>query len=151
MLLRSPSFPSGGAVPAALMAADCGGKNRTPALAWSGAPHGTKSFAVIMHDADAPIAGGFYHWVLYDVPGSVTRLSGGAAAPGRLGVASTGRAAYYGPCPPPGPAHHYTVTLLALDLARVSATAPLDAPQLLHAVAGHVLARATIAATATRP
>jgi Raf kinase inhibitor-like YbhB/YbcL family protein len=148
--LQAGGVSPGGTIPSANMAKDCGGQNRAPALRWSGAPAGTKSFALLMHDRDAPIAGGFYHWVAYDIPGSAQRFGGGdpLANGAQLGVTSEGHATYYGPCPPPGPAHHYTVTLYALDVAHVGGHAPLTGAQLKEFVAGHVLAQATIAATA---
>lgn len=152
MQLHSADFSPGGAVPPALMAADCGGKNRAPALNWSGAPKGTKSFALVIHDPDAPIPGGFYHWILYDIPASDSQLSGNAPPPNaRAGLASTGKPAYYGPCPPPGPAHHYVFTLYALDVSSVASTSPLDASALERKIEGHVLARATLSATASHP
>ena len=60
------------------MATDCGGRNRAPQLTWSGVPAGVKSFAFIMHDPDAPIAGGFYHWVVYNLPATARALGPGA-------------------------------------------------------------------------
>ncbi|HTX58824.1 MAG TPA: YbhB/YbcL family Raf kinase inhibitor-like protein [Verrucomicrobiae bacterium] len=150
MQLHSGDFVPGGAMPSELMAAQCGGENRSPALAWSGAPQATKSFALIVRDADAPVAGGFYHWVLYDIPAGTQELDGNARLPSsEIGLATTGKAAYYGPCPPPGPAHHYTFTLYALDVEHVGRAAPLDAADLLARIAGHVLAKATLSATAS--
>src|ERR1700677_1402250 len=70
----SSDIVAGHAIPKVFMARECGGNNRSPSLAWSGAPHGTASFAIIMHDADAPIPGGFYHWVLYNLSGRTQRL-----------------------------------------------------------------------------
>ncbi len=151
MQLRSGDFAAGGRLARPLMASECGGYNRSPELEWSGAPRGTKSFALIMHDPDAPIPGGFYHWVVYDVPAGSRRLPGSVKLPAsELGMTSEGRIGYYGPCPPPGPAHHYVFTLYALDLARIAGHAPLDGPQLLRAIGGHVLGRATLQGTASR-
>jgi Raf kinase inhibitor-like YbhB/YbcL family protein len=152
MQLQSGDFSPGGAVPRTLMATDCGGQNRTPSLSWKDPPTLTKSFAIIVRDPDAPIAGGFYHWVVYDLPATTRRLAGGAPlGAGQTGLSSTGRAAYYGPCPPSGPAHHYTFTLYALDIARVDGNSPLTAPQLEGHFGGHILARTTLEATAARP
>jgi Raf kinase inhibitor-like YbhB/YbcL family protein len=147
MQLSSSDFPAGGSIPRANMATDCGGKNLTPELHWSAAPAGTKSFALIVRDPDAPIAGGFYHWVVYNIPASATSLKAGATLQD-LGANTTGNAAYYGPCPPPGPAHHYIFTLYALDVPQVRADAPPSAAQLEQRMAGHVLARATLSAVA---
>jgi Raf kinase inhibitor-like YbhB/YbcL family protein len=103
-----------------------------------------------LHDPDAPISGGFYHWVLYDVPATARTLGSGGGAGNRIGVASTGHAAYYGPCPPAGPLHHYVFTLYALDVAHAGGTAPLTGPQLEMLVHAHVLGRAILEATAAR-
>jgi Raf kinase inhibitor-like YbhB/YbcL family protein len=148
--LQAAGVNPGGAIPTADMAKDCGGQNRMPALHWSDAPSATKSFAVVMHDRDAPIAGGFFHWVAYDIPASAHSLGGNdsLAVGVRTGINSEGQSAYYGPCPPPGPAHHYTLTLYALDVAHVGGSSPLSGAQLQQRTVGHVLAQATIAATA---
>jgi hypothetical protein len=149
MVLQSRDFASGGTIPAALMAASCGGQNRPPALEWTHAPATAKSFALIVRDPDAPLPGGFYHWVIYDVPAAARSL-GGAASMGsaHFGRSSTGAPAYYGPCPPPGPPHHYIFTLYALDVARVGTGAAITGPQLESAIRGHVIARAGLEATA---
>jgi Raf kinase inhibitor-like YbhB/YbcL family protein len=150
MQLQSSDVPAGGVFPRAQMATDCGGENRSPALSWGSPPRGVRSFALIMHDADAPVAGGFYHWVVYDLSVQSRGLASGAQpATAKLGETSLGKREYYGPCPPPGPAHHYTLTLYALDLDRVPADAPLTGPQLEARMKGHVLARAALAATAS--
>ncbi|MGA7201180.1 MAG: YbhB/YbcL family Raf kinase inhibitor-like protein [Candidatus Cybelea sp.] len=145
----SSDIIAGHAIPKVFMARQCGGQNRSPSLAWSGAPDGTASFAIVMHDADAPIAGGFYHWVLYNLPSRTHRLEPDVkVASDQLGQTSAGRTEYHGPCPPPGPAHHYTITVYALDLSRVSAPAPLTGPELERSIDGHVLARGVLEATA---
>jgi Raf kinase inhibitor-like YbhB/YbcL family protein len=150
MRLHSGDFTDGGAISPQLMAADCGGANHSPSLDWTGAPAGTKSFALIVRDPDAPVAGGFDHWVLYDLPASSKQLPGDATLPaGEVGLSSAGKAAYYGPCPPAGPAHHYIFTLYALDVTHVGESAPLTAAKLQAAIAGHVLATATLRATAS--
>ncbi len=149
--IQSSDFSDSGVIPARAMAADCGGENRSPQLQWSGAPKGTKSFALIVHDADAPIPGGFYHWVVYNLPAATNELSANVKLDSaQLGETSTGKAGYYGPCPPPGPTHHYTFTVYALDVARISAAAPLLAPDLQARIAGHVLARGVLRGTETR-
>jgi Raf kinase inhibitor-like YbhB/YbcL family protein len=150
MKLGSGDFEDGGVVPSASMATDCGGKNRSPALAWSDQPKAAKSFALIVHDPDAPIPGGFYHWVVYNLPATAHDLVAGVQlAADQLGETSLGRPGYYGPCPPPGRAHHYVFTLYALDVAHVVADAPLTASQLESRVAGHVLARTVLRGTAS--
>jgi Raf kinase inhibitor-like YbhB/YbcL family protein len=152
MQLRSGDFAGGGRLPRPHMATDCGGDNRSPQLAWSDAPRGTKSFALLMHDPDAPMPGGFYHWVVYDLPAGTTALPSGVRLPsGHLGVTSAEKPGYYGPCPPPGPAHHYILTLYALDVTHIAVRPPLEGAQALRAIGGHVLGRATLQGTASRP
>lgn len=150
MQIQSGDFSPGSAIPVRAMASDCGGENRSPALSWTGAPNGAKSFALILHDADAPIAGGFYHWVVYNLPATSRGLASGAKlAADQLGETSAGKPGYYGPCPPPGPAHHYTFTLYALDVARIASETPPTAPQLERRIAGHILGRAVLQGTET--
>jgi Raf kinase inhibitor-like YbhB/YbcL family protein len=104
-----------------------------------------------MHDADAPVPGGFYHWVVYNLPAGTHQLAANAKlSPNQIGVTTLAKAGYYGPCPPPGPIHHYTLTLYALDLARIAANVPLTGAQLEQRVSGHVLARAVLLGTASR-
>ncbi len=146
LVLTSDDFRPGGTIPAPLMAAQCGGANRRPALYWANVPAGVRSFALVERDPDAPLPGGFYHWVVYDVPAAARSLGGSSA--GKTGVSSAGRAAYFGPCPPPGPAHHYIFTLYALDVAALGGAAPLTGSQLEAALRAHVVARATLEATA---
>jgi Raf kinase inhibitor-like YbhB/YbcL family protein len=150
MQMRSAEFSDGGVIPTRAMALGCGGENRSPQLAWTGVPRATKSLALIVHDPDAPIPGGFYHWVVYNLPPAMRELSAGAKlAEQQIGATSAGTAAYYGPCPPPGPMHHYVFTLYALDIAHISADAPLTATQLQARIAGHVLARGLLRGTET--
>ncbi len=104
----------------------CSGGNQSPDLSWSGAPPGTKSFAVTVFDPDAPTGNGFVHWVLFDIPASVTSLEAGAGArpdaglQAKHGTNDFGSARYEGPCPPPGdPPHHYHFAVYALDVAKM--------------------------------
>lgn len=127
----------------------CTGGNVSPALQWSGAPAGTKSFALIMHDPDAPTGvGGFTHWIAYNIPATATGLAKGAgAADGKslpAGAAqaptSFGGAGYGGPCPPAGDKpHRYVFTLYALNTEKVEV-----APNATQALAGFTINAATI-------
>jgi Raf kinase inhibitor-like YbhB/YbcL family protein len=105
----------------------CKGGNVSPALAWSGAPAGTKSFALLVHDPDAPTGSGWWHWIIWNIPAGTTSLASGAGDPQRhqlppgtmQGRNDFGSAGYGGPCPPPGAPHHYHFRLYALKVARL--------------------------------
>jgi Raf kinase inhibitor-like YbhB/YbcL family protein len=149
--LQSSDFSPGGVIPTRAMALECGGQNRSPQLTWSPATPNVKSFALIVHDPDAPLAGGYYHWVVYNLSAGTHMLAAGAKLGGdQLGVTSGGKAGYYGPCPPPGPAHHYIFTLYALGLPRIAASSPLTAAELQRRIAGHVIAKTMLEGVAAR-
>jgi Raf kinase inhibitor-like YbhB/YbcL family protein len=107
----------------------CIGKNLSPSLTWSGAPSGTKSFALILHDPDAQTGvGGFTHWIVYNIPASVNKLEKGAGVEnsktlpsGAVQAATSfGSASYGGPCPPAGEKpHRYAFTLYALGTEKL--------------------------------
>jgi Raf kinase inhibitor-like YbhB/YbcL family protein len=142
--LASSTFKPNTAMPLKTVYTQCGGSNVSPQLQWSGAPKGTKSFALIVHDPDAPHPGGWYHWIFYNVPAATASLSEQGTMPSaKLGKNDFGDTAYDGPCPPPGKVHHYNFTLYALDEAHVGGDA-LTGPQLERAIAGHVLAKTTL-------
>lgn len=143
--LFTTAFKPNDTVPTSMVAKDCGGENVSPDLSWKYAPKGTKSFALIVHDPDAPHKGGFDHWVVYDLPASKTHLSAGEAISDKnLGLNGTEDAGYYGPCPPAGKTHHYIFTLYALDIPSVGASQPLNSDDLKKRIASHVLATATL-------
>ncbi|MBN1516234.1 YbhB/YbcL family Raf kinase inhibitor-like protein [Candidatus Sumerlaeota bacterium] len=140
MQLTSPAFQDKGMIPAQY---SCDGKDVSPALAWSGAPGGTQSFALICDDPDAP-NGDWVHWVLYDLPATVNELSeayprdkepGGGA---KHGLNSWRRYGYGGPCPPSG-THRYFFKLYALD-CQLGLPAGKTKTELLDAMKDHVLA-----------
>lgn len=151
-VLASAAFKPDAPMPraAAYDKAGCGGSNISPELHWRGAPRGTRSYALILHDPDAPVPGGFDHWVLYNIPAGTHSLPSNARLRAdQLGTTSWNEAHYGGPCPPPGPAHHYVFTLYALDIARVAGE-HLTAQQLQTAIAHHTLARASVTAIYAR-
>lgn len=94
----------------------CDGKDISPHLAWSGAPEGTKSFALTCIDPDAPM-GDFIHWLIYNIPPTVSELPRGGPLPtGAREVANDfGKKSYGGPCPPSG-THRYFFTIYALKV-----------------------------------
>jgi len=116
----------------------CAGQNVSPALVWANPPAGTKSFALQVHDPDAPTGAGFWHWGLYDIPPTATSLAQGAANAfatlpagsygGNTDFLDTGTTGgnglYGGPCPPAGdPPHRYNFTLYALSVDHVDVAA----------------------------
>jgi Raf kinase inhibitor-like YbhB/YbcL family protein len=103
----------------------CNGSNRSPQLSWSGAPEGTRSFTVTCFDPDAPTGSGFWHWVLANIPPSVTELPIDAGNPasgnvpaGALHIRNdVGTRDYVGPCPPRGAhPHRYFFTVFAVGV-----------------------------------
>jgi Raf kinase inhibitor-like YbhB/YbcL family protein len=140
--ISSPAFTEGGNIPSKFTC-DAGQTNPSPALAWKDAPAGTKSFVLIMDDPDAPMPGGFTHWVLADIPASTKGLPEGLQV-GSLGVSANSgfrRPGYGGPCPPSG-AHHYHFKLSALDLDSIGIAQGASRADVEKAMAGHVLATA---------
>jgi len=148
--VQSNSFANGGAIP---RQCTCDGANDSPSLQWWNAPAGTKSFALVMNDPDAPID--FTHWLAYNIPPGVRGLAESASAHGAMpqdsaeGTNSFGRLGYGGPCPPAGKLHHYVLRLYALD---VRPALPPGAPrdQVESAIGGHVLAEGEIMGTYRR-
>ena len=118
-VLETKAFPVGGEIPSKYT---CSGEDVSPALFWSGAPQGAKSFVLVVDDPDAP-SGTFTHWIVYDLPATARQLpenvsktddlSGG----GRQGRNDFRRVGYGGPCPPPGKPHRYFFRLFALNAA----------------------------------
>ncbi len=107
----------------------CKGSNVSPALEWKDAPEGTKSFALMVHDPDAPTGGaGIWHWVAYNIPVSVTSLPQGAGAPdgskmpaGSVQVSTDYlMPGYGGPCHPPSAPHSYNFTVYALKVDKLN-------------------------------
>ena len=126
----------------------CPGQNVSPQLAWSNAPEGTKSFAVLMYDIDGQAGAGVSHWVAYDIPATVHELAEGEGAAGSKnfvgGTGTRGNANYIGPCPPRGDGqHHYLITVMALDLEPTLAPG-LTRDAFFAAAKGHFLAASSI-------
>ena len=127
----------------------CGGADVSPSLAWSHAPAGSKSFAVVMDDPDAASGRGGAHWIIYDIAPSVASLPRDAAnhAGGFVAGAPGRGKAYSGPCAEPGAkAHHFVFMIYALDLAPGLLPPGLDRGTFAGAIEGHNLAEASLVA-----
>ncbi|MBV9602399.1 MAG: YbhB/YbcL family Raf kinase inhibitor-like protein [Chloroflexi bacterium] len=110
----------------------CNGGNRSPQLTWSGAPDGTRSFALTVFDPDAPTGSGFWHWVVANIPVNVTSLeldagnpAGGKMPAGAVTVRNdAGTREYAGPCPPQGDhPHRYFFTIFAVGAEQLAVNA----------------------------
>jgi len=133
----------------------CSGKNTSPALTWSGAPAGTKSFALTVYDPDAPTGSGWWHWVVYNIPASATELPEGAggtdgkglpagAAQGRTDFGSAG---FGGACPPKGDKpHRYIFTVHALKTDKIEVPADASAALVGFMLNANRLAKASFEA-----
>ncbi|HUK40561.1 MAG TPA: YbhB/YbcL family Raf kinase inhibitor-like protein [Candidatus Acidoferrales bacterium] len=145
MQLKSPAFQNGADVP---RKHTCDAENISPLLRWQKAPAGTKAFALIVDDPDAP-GGVWVHWVIYDLPADAKELTEGTAKTETLangakqGVNDFRRIGYSGPCPPPGSTHRYFFRLYALD-SPTKLKPRATKQQVLDAMKGHVLAEAEL-------
>ena len=124
----------------------CEGYNISPQLAWSNAPQGTKSFAVICHDPDAPPPTGWYHWLVVNIPASVSEIASGGKINGAMEtITDFKQNAYGGACPPIGHGlHHYNFTVYALDCEKIDVLASTSPVEVEKLVKHHALAKATL-------
>jgi Raf kinase inhibitor-like YbhB/YbcL family protein len=131
----------------------CDGGNKSPQLAWSGAPQGTKSFAVTCFDPDAPTGSGFWHWVVVNIPPDVTvlPLDAGNSASATLPTDALqvrtdfGKPGYGGPCPPPGDhPHRYLFTVFAVSMGTLPVTADTAAAVVGFYLNFNTLAKASL-------
>jgi Raf kinase inhibitor-like YbhB/YbcL family protein len=141
--LKSSAFQSGGDIP---RKHTCDANDVSPQLSWSKAPAGTRAFALIVDDPDAP-AGTWVHWVIYDLPADTKELAEGVPTTEALtngakqGTNDFRKIGYGGPCPPPGLPHRYFFKLYALDVPTGLKTRA-SKQQLLKAIENHVLGEA---------
>jgi len=148
--LRSSAFGEGDGIPSDFT---CDGADMSPPIEWFGVPAHAQSLAIIMDDPDAP-AGDWVHWLVYDLPPSLTQLPAGIPEGGRLsGGGSQGRAdfgsvGYGGPCPPRG-THHYFFKIHALDVM-LHLKPGATKKELLKAMQGHIIAEGRLMGTYER-
>jgi Raf kinase inhibitor-like YbhB/YbcL family protein len=147
MELTSTAFSHGEPIPAKY---SCKGEDVSPQLSWDEPPAGTKSFALIMDDPDAPV-GTWVHWVLFNIPAAARGLSEGMPTDPTFedgsvqGITSARSVGYHGPCPPSG-THRYFFKLYALDTI-LDLSYNADKKALLAAMEEHVLAQAELMGT----
>jgi len=149
--ISSPAFAPNGSIPSQYT---CEGADLSPPLEWTGAPDGTRSFALIVDDPDAPDPAKpqrvYVHWVAYNIPASTTKLPENAAKTGlprgaMHGTNDWGKQTYGGPCPPIG-RHRYFFKLYELDNELTNLSSPSKA-DLERAMKGHILAQTELMGT----
>ena len=123
----------------------CDAGDKSPELAWQNVPTGTKTFALVFYDPDAP-TGTWYHWIVYNLPQNssqlpegITQLPSGA----QIAKNSWGKSMYNGPCPPAGTEHHYVFVLYALNTS-LPFSAGADTSVILEAMKPHILQQAIL-------
>jgi hypothetical protein len=144
--LISDSFKNGQPIPTQFT---CDGADQTPVLRWGAPPEGTKSFALVIDDPDAP-SGTFRHWGVFDIPASARSIGDGK----HIGTEVTndfGKAGYGGPCPPQGHGpHHYHFKLFALDVERLGLTSSAKVVDVENAAKQHAIAEGELVGTYER-
>jgi Raf kinase inhibitor-like YbhB/YbcL family protein len=144
--VTSPAFADGAPIPPRY---SCQGQDLAPPLAWSGVPDDAAELALVVDDPDAP-RGTYLHWVLFGLDPGLSELAEGRLPAGaRQGRNSAGKAAYSGPCPPAGPAHHYRFTVYALG-ARLAVPDGGGLDEAIEAIERDAVARGRLTGTFAR-
>lgn len=146
--LSSSSFERDASIPPFYT---CDGRDVSPALVWQNAPAGTQSFVIVMHDEDA-LGGAWMHWIVYDIPPAVTKFDEHAVVESlgaKLGINSSGKMAYEGPCPPLKE-HRYIFTIYALNIPRLEVKQGADYTMVTKAMENHILDQALLKGTYQR-
>lgn len=144
--LTSDAFQNGQPIPVSYT---CDGSDQRPVIHWSDPPPGTKSFALVIDDPDAP-SGTFRHWGVFDIPPSARSIGGEQ----RLGSEVTndfGKPGYGGPCPPQGHGpHHYHFKIFALDVDRLEVGSGAKVADVERLAARHAIAKGELVGTYER-
>ena len=129
----------------------CSGENVSPDLEWSDAPKGTKSFAILMYDKDAPTGSGWWHWIAFNIPASATAISSNASKLNLLpkgtveGTNDYGEIGFGGACPPEGHGDHsYVVTIHALDVSELDIDALTNQAVVGYMINAHTIAKSSL-------
>jgi Raf kinase inhibitor-like YbhB/YbcL family protein len=134
---------------------NCVGENVSPQLSWTGAPAGTKSFAITMVDPEGRGGAGVHHWIAYGIPPEVTSFAEGETSkesPKYVGGKSTQGVPYYsGPCTPPGSPHHYTFVVIATDFEPKELPPGLTIPEFWAKLPGHAKGAAGLVGLFVKP
>ena len=143
MQITSPAFSNNGKIP---LQYTCDGASARPDFSFSGVPESAKSLAIIMHDPDAPVPGGWTHWTAWNIDPKTRTLTGDSLPSGAMeGTTSAKATGYRGPCPPSG-THHYHFYMYALDtLFDLPASTTVDI--LRTALTGHIVSQAELIGT----
>lgn len=149
--ISSNTFTDGQTMPKSLIHSHfgCTGENKSPHLKWEGAPKDAKSFALIVHDPDAPRPTGWYHWIVLNIPADIKELKAGQQINHPMMQAKNdfGSVTYGGACPPKGHGiHRYNFTIYALDCAALIPSPGSTPDSIERQVKKHALASATITA-----
>lgn len=140
--ITSPAFLDQNALPVMY---SCDGKNIPPEFSWTAAPKKTETFVLILSDPKA-LNGTFYHWILYNIPKSISQLAEGLPTlptGALIGKNSAGKLEYNGPCPPHGQAHTYITTLYAVD-TKLAVPSEAEGETIEKAMKNHIVGKASI-------
>lgn len=165
--LTSPDLADGAAIPSHFEfdGFGCSGRNESPALTWQGAPEGTRSFAITVHDPDAPTQSGWWHWLVVDVPSTTKELVPNAGAATKAGGSHKslpagarqmrndfGAMGWGGVCPPPGDkAHRYVFTVHALKVDKLEIPDDASAALASYMINANALGTASFTSLYGRP
>lgn len=139
MKIISSAFANNGMIPEKY---SCKGEDINPELVFEDVPVDAKSLALIMYDPDAPRAGGFTHWVIFNIPSDTAGISENSKPPGQEVLNDSGKSNYIGPCPPSG-THRYYFKLCALDEI-LPAGIIQNKNDLIKAMTGHIIEEAEL-------